>query len=126
VSRNVWLLIETAGAAFTPLAPGVTNVDLAIAFEPCFWLLVAPDALGVLHDVTVTLAALEIRARTADALVLSAARPADASTGTNADELRRLGIANPVAALAWGVSNLDEFARTLIARATAQRYPTPR
>jgi hypothetical protein len=34
-----------------------------------------------------------------DFVVLSAAREPDASTGTNADELARLGIATPVAVL---------------------------
>lgn len=82
-------LIELAGGAFSPLAPNITNVDLALALEPAIWLLVAPDALGVLHDVTATLRALP---RPPDALLLSASRPADQSTGSNARELEALGI----------------------------------
>jgi dethiobiotin synthetase len=82
-------LVETAGGALSPLAPGVTNLHLAVALEPAIWILVAPDALGVLHDVTATLRALP---RVPDAVVLSAARPADASTGSNAQELATLGI----------------------------------
>jgi hypothetical protein len=62
-------------------------------------MLVAPDALGVLHDVTATLLALRSFGRIPDAVVLSAAR-SDASTGSNACELRRLGIAQPIAVLA--------------------------
>lgn len=89
-------LIETAGGAFSPLAWGATNVDLALALEPALWLLVAPDALGVLHDVTATLRALP---RAPDALVLCSARAADASAGTNAAELARLGIAQVLLAL---------------------------
>jgi len=82
-------LVETAGGAFSPLAPGVTNADLAAALEPARWLLVAPDALGVLHDVTATLRALR---RAPDAVVLSGARPTDQSSGSNATELLHLGI----------------------------------
>lgn len=89
-------LIETAGGAFSPLALGATNADLALALEPALWLLVAPDALGVLHDVTATLRALP---RAPDALVLCSARAADASTGSNAAELTRLGIAQVLLAL---------------------------
>lgn len=92
-------LIETAGGAFSPLAPDQTNVELAHALEPALWLLVAPDALGVLHDVTATLRALP---RPPDALVLSSARAPDASTGTNAAELARLGIAEVLETLAAG------------------------
>ena len=96
-------LIETAGGAFTPLGRGTTNVDLALALEPGLWLLVAPDALGVLHDVGATLRALP---RRPDALVLSSARPRDASSGRNAGSLRELGIAEVLAALGPGSSDL--------------------
>jgi dethiobiotin synthetase len=101
-------LVELAGGAFTPLAPGITNVDLALALEPAIWLLVAPDALGVLHDLTATLRALP---RKPDAVLLSASRPADQSTGTNAAELERLGIANVREVIAAGAP---------IARATVE------
>lgn len=93
------LLVELAGGAFSPLGVGLTNVDLARALEPALWLLVAPDALGVLHDVTATLAALP---RAPDGIVLSAARAADPSTGTNAAELSRLGIAEVIEVIAAG------------------------
>ncbi len=82
-------LVESAGGALSPLGVGVTNVELALALEPAVWLLVAPDALGVLHDLTATLRALP---RAPDAVLLSGARPADQSTGSNATELKRLGI----------------------------------
>jgi len=83
-------LIELAGGAFSPLGPAVSNIDLARALEPAVWLLVAPDSLGVLHDLSATLRAMP---RMPDAVVLSCARPPDQSSGTNADELSRLGIA---------------------------------
>jgi dethiobiotin synthetase len=88
-ASDAWVLVELAGGAFSPLGPGLTNVDLALALGPAVWLLVAPDSLGVLHDVTATLRALP---RPPDAVLLSGARPADQSTGSNAAELARLGI----------------------------------
>lgn len=90
-------IVETAGGVFSPLGLGLTNLDLALALEPSRWLLVAPDALGVLHDVTAALIAMASVAREPDIVVLSAARALDASTGSNAAELRRLGITEPAA-----------------------------
>lgn len=84
-------LVELAGGVFSPLAPGATNADLALALDPALWILVAPDALGVLHDVTATLRALP---RRPDAVVLSSSRAPDASTGSNGPELGALGIAD--------------------------------
>jgi len=109
-------VIETAGGALSPVAPGITNLDLAVALAPALWLLVAPDALGVLHDLSATLCALRATARAPDYVLLSASRPPDASTGTNADELRRLGIADPVAVLAAGAPNgLEPLVDALLA-----------
>lgn len=96
------LLVETAGGALSPLGVGVTNVDLARALEPALWLLVAPDSLGVLHDVTATLRALP---RAPDALVLSGARAPDQSSGSNAAELSRLGIAEVLEVLPPGATS---------------------
>jgi dethiobiotin synthetase len=87
-------LVETAGGLLTPLAPSLTNFDLARALEPARWLLVAPDSLGVLHDVSAALAVCDARGRPPDAIALCGARPADASTGTNASEIATLGIAS--------------------------------
>jgi dethiobiotin synthetase len=96
------VLIELAGGAFSPLGPGLTNADLAQALAPALWLLVAPDSLGVLHDVGATLRALP---RPPDAVVLSAARPADQSSGTNAAELSSLGIAQVLEVLPAGATS---------------------
>lgn len=98
--RALWSVVETAGGVFSPLAPGLTNFELALALEPAIWVLVAADALGVLHDVSATCEAMSARGRLPDHLVLSQARPADASTGTNGTELYALGIAKPSAVLA--------------------------
>ena len=92
---NTLLLLETAGGALSPLSDTTTNLDLACALEPAIWVLVAPDALGVLHDVRATWTALHSLARPPDHLVLTTAREPDPSTGTNARELGRLGFSSP-------------------------------
>jgi dethiobiotin synthetase len=91
--EDVTTLIETAGGLFSPLGPGLSNADLARALDPDALLLVAPDRLGVLHDVAATLAAW----RDAAVVVLSAPEHPDASTGTNAAELASLGLADVAA-----------------------------
>jgi 8-amino-7-oxononanoate synthase len=90
-----WLLVETAGGVFSPLAPSFTNFELGLSLGRARWILIAPDALGVLHELSATLEAMRARGRQPDLVVLSAAREPDLSTGTNAHELRRLGIATP-------------------------------
>lgn len=109
------LLVETAGGAFSPLGAGVTNVDLARALEPALWLLVAPDSLGVLHDVTATLRALP---RAPDALLLSGARAPDHSTGSNAAELVRLGISEVLEVLPKGAASALATVEWLLRRPT--------
>jgi dethiobiotin synthetase len=94
-----WTVIETAGGVFSPLSERATNFDLALALEPTTWIVVAPDALGVLHDVSATLQAMRARGREPEHVVLSAAREPDASTGSNARELHTLGIVTPSATL---------------------------
>lgn len=88
-------LIETAGGVFSPLSPTKTNWDLAWALDQkvqksCEWILVAPDSLGVLHDVSACLLALHSKGRRPDRVILSTARPPDASTGKNAQELEQI------------------------------------
>jgi len=86
--------VETAGAAFSPLNLQQTNADLARALDPDAVILVAPDRLGVLHDVRSTMCALRALAPGLPpaSLCLMPAAP-DESTGRNASELLRLGIA---------------------------------
>jgi dethiobiotin synthase len=117
-----FVVVECAGGCFSPLAPGITNESLAHALEPSVWVLVAPDALGVLHDVSATLGALGARGRMPDYVVLSASREPDASTGTNARELASLAIAAPVATVGRGDrQSLAELAGRLLLRATAPK-----
>jgi dethiobiotin synthetase len=119
----MWLLVETAGGALSPLSARLTNVDLALALSPAIWILVAPDALGALHDVRATLLAMKAIARAPDYLVLSACRAADASVGTNARELERVGLPRPIATLprdSASMASLAPLVRALRRRAAAR------
>lgn len=84
--RGGVLVVETAGGLFTP-----PNPEIVRALLPAAVVLVAPDRLGVLHDVTACVRAADVPIV---AIALSAPAAPDASTGTNARELLRLGIGN--------------------------------
>jgi dethiobiotin synthetase len=90
------LVIETAGGVFSPLGDGLANYDLARCLGSASWLLVAPDRLGVLHDVSSTVRAMRALGRLPDYILVNPVPPGDSSTGTNAAELRRLGLGVPV------------------------------
>jgi dethiobiotin synthetase len=121
--RGDAVLVETAGGLLSPLGESTTNADLVRALAPARALLVAPDRIGVLHDVTATLLAAASLGLPAPVVVLSSPAVADASTGANAEELARLGratvtavfprasLADPAthaaAALAWGALATD-------------------
>lgn len=80
-------ILETAGGLFSPLREDATNLDLVRALAPARVLLVAPDRIGVLHDVAATSIAARSCGLGFDAVALSAPATPDASTGTNAAEL---------------------------------------
>lgn len=92
------ILVETAGAVLSPLDRGVTNLDLTRKLEPTQVLLVAPDRLGVLHDVTAALLAYRTLAPELPEPLVLLQPPAtsDSSTGTNAEELVWLGVTKKV------------------------------
>ena len=126
-----WTVVETAGGLLSPLAPGVTNLDLVRLLAPDVILLVGVDRLGVLHDVAASLLALTCAAgRLAKPLVvLQAPAVADSSTGTNVEELATLGIAPEGLGLPRGTATepaTAEAMRVLIdriqARLRAQRF----
>jgi dethiobiotin synthetase len=89
--------VETAGGLFSPLDAVTSNFDLVNAVRPALVVLIAPDRLGVLHEVASTVGLAAARGWPVDAVILSAPDQSDASTGTNADSLASLGIAHPVA-----------------------------
>ena len=81
------VLVELAGGLFSPLAPGLTNADVVHALHPDVAILVAPDRLGVLHDVAAATRAADHSRVRLTAIALTAPAQSDASTGTNALEL---------------------------------------
>jgi dethiobiotin synthetase len=93
-----WAVIETAGALLSPLSSTLTNLDLVAALAPTKVVLVAPDRLGVLHDVTAALFAYRVLAPRLPEPVVALLPPAEAdtSTGLNAGELLGLEIARAV------------------------------
>ena len=92
-----WQVVETAGGLLSPLSPSLSNLDLALALEPTSVVLCAPDRLGVLHDVSASLLALQ-QAALADRTIVALSTPAvvDDSTGSNGAELDLLARAHRV------------------------------
>ncbi len=115
-AEQSWMVLETAGGVFSPLNSRETNATLAAALDPAVWLLVAPDRLGVLHDLTATLKALEFVARKPDLVLLNAPATPDASTGSNRAEIERLGIAEVAGALGRNQGFTDADRACLLSR----------
>ena len=93
------LLVELPGGLFSPLSDTEVNADLVRATSPDLTLLVAPDRLGVLHEVISTHRAAATAAVDLDGIVLIAPERPDASTGLNGIELGRILEVPVVAAL---------------------------
>jgi dethiobiotin synthetase len=89
------LLVELPGGLFSPLGEGLLNAGLAAVLHPDRLLLVAPDRLGVIHDVVAATRAAAGVPLSIDAVALVPPERTDASTTTNAGELARF-IACPV------------------------------
>jgi dethiobiotin synthetase len=83
------MVVELAGGLFTPIADGLSNADLANSLAADSVLLVAPDRLGVLHDVAAAMRGASMTSVRIDGVVLIAPECRDASTGRNAGELPR-------------------------------------
>jgi dethiobiotin synthetase len=81
------VVVELAGGLFSPLGPGLLNADLVRLLLPADVLLVAPDRLGVLHDVGAATRAAGAGGVPVRGVVLMAPATPDDSTGTNATEL---------------------------------------
>jgi dethiobiotin synthetase len=82
--------VELPGGLFTPLGLELCNAEVALALGPHAVLLVAPDRLGVLHDVAAATRAASALGLGITGLVLVAPELPDASTGTNAAELGKV------------------------------------
>ncbi|MEO8877107.1 MAG: dethiobiotin synthase [Polyangiaceae bacterium] len=87
-----FLLVELAGGLFSPLHETTLNADLVRLTQTTMpntqTVLVAPDRLGVLHDLGATTRAAQASGVSLDGIVLSAPKTADSSTGANAAEIR--------------------------------------
>lgn len=108
-------IVETAGGVFSPLSDTTTNFDLARALDPAVWVLVCPNALGVLHDVQAALRAMVHRLP--DLLVFSESRAPDASTLSNVQEC--LGVVLPQVRLALDIPQYHPSVLSIPAGATA-------
>jgi dethiobiotin synthetase len=81
------VLVELAGGLFSPLAPGLSNADVALDLGADLVLLVAPDRLGVLHEVAATTRAARAMGLVLTGVILVAPEAPDSATGSNAAEL---------------------------------------
>lgn len=81
-------LVELAGGLFTPLSPSLLNVDVVRGLRADFVLLVAPDRLGVLHDVLAAATAAASSGVSFSAIALVAPEVADSATYRNMLELQ--------------------------------------
>ncbi|HEX8792637.1 MAG TPA: dethiobiotin synthase [Polyangiaceae bacterium] len=134
-------VVELPGGLFSPFVDRTLNLDFGAALRPDATLLVAPDRLGVIHDVMATWLATRARGFDLHALALVAPEQPDASSGTNAEEIAPLVPDLPLVtvprgspdALALG-AELRRLVTALVrlpaagdpARATAPGRPAPR
>jgi dethiobiotin synthetase len=114
-SEAAGVLVELPGGLFSPLGDGLLNVDLALQLAPTATLLVAPDRIGVLHDLATTTRAAASAGLQLTGIVLSAPATADASTGRNASEVP-LVTSVPVLAT-YPRASADELARSPVLHA---------
>lgn len=95
-------IVELPGGLFSPFVGQTLNADFGAALRPDATLLVAPDRLGVIHDVMAAVLAARARRFDLHALALVAPEHADTSTGTNAAEIAGLVPDLPVVPVARG------------------------
>ncbi len=81
------LLVELPGGAFSPLTGDILVAEFARSVRAARVVLVAPDRLGVLHDVGAATRACASVGLPLHGVVLNAPEVSDASTGRNAAEL---------------------------------------
>jgi dethiobiotin synthetase len=92
-------LVEGAGGLLSPLGAGFDSRDLLVALD-AIPVLVAPNQLGVVNHILLTLEALPGRFRRRTTVVLMARPRTDSSTTSNAELLHRLAVRN-VCRLPW-------------------------
>jgi len=85
--RETDVLVELPGGLFSPLSDRESNADLALRLAPDVVLLLAPNRLGVLHDVRAVFEAARGRGLRLDGVVLNATVSPDLASETNPAEL---------------------------------------
>jgi len=105
LERSQIVIVEGAGGLFSPLADGLTNADLASRLKATL-VIVAPNRLGVLHQVTATcLAAKAVHGGLPIAGVVlnePTAEEGDLSRETNEADLRRYAPAPLLGVIPFG------------------------
>lgn len=104
--RHTITIVELAGGLFSPFDDRSDNADWLGDIDARL-IVVAPDRLGVLHDCGAVIRAV----RRIHAFVLSPPAAPDASTGTNADELRRRPKLSGITVVAVTRAATDELCR---------------
>ncbi len=90
-AKDVDVLVELPGGLFTPVTETARNIDLVQRLQPNVSVLLAPDRLGVLHDVGAALAGAAHHQVPIDCVGLVSTSAPDGSSGSNAAELERFG-----------------------------------
>lgn len=103
-------VVELPGGLFSPFVDRMLNVDFGAALRPDATVLVAPDRLGVIHDVMATVTAARARGCSLDALTLVAQANPDGSAETNAAEIASLLPELPVVSVPRGTP--EDLARS--------------
>ncbi len=103
------VLIEGAGGLLSPLTWSKTSLDLAIELSAPV-LIVAPDQLGVLNSVLLSIAVATSGGVEALGVVFSAPSTPDESTGSNAAALEKFLLATPWQLGAAGIMCLPRCA----------------
>lgn len=99
------LIVEGAGGLLSPLADNFLNLDLFQKFENAQLVLVAANRLGVIHDVIATSRAAELAGVSVTRSYLSAIdSTGDASSATNANQIRKWCPGLEVRTVAWNGS----------------------
>jgi len=118
------VIVELPGGLFSPLSDTKVNADLMALLRPDVTLLVAPNRLGVLHDVRATTEASHHRGLQLAGVVLNAVAVPDESSASNAAELTRTNAVPVLADLPR--ATIEELAASPNVDGLARRCRLPR
>jgi dethiobiotin synthetase len=115
---------ELAGGLFSPLSETETNADLAALLGADLHILVAPDRLGVLHDLIAATRCAGQEGLAVHAIVLVCGVTPDSSAGRNAPEIRAL-VGVPLLGLVPRASVAEVARGPAVAAAVARAILSP-